>query len=111
MTALRYATPGEVFAALEDGGTISVEEFPQGDIELGARAAWRREDMSTDAAIVLAVAHDGVGGSPIDAVWFHPDQTNRLDVLRRARAALEAAEAALVACGWVDDAHLADKGA
>lgn len=107
-----YVTSNDLFAVLAGRrGTISVEEFPRGEIAEAADAAQRAADRDDAcAAIVLSLTADEVGGIPYDTVWFHPDQDDRLDVIRRARAALEAAEAALHAVGYVDKVHLRDRG-
>lgn len=100
-----YVNVHEIYAALTDGGSISVEEFPRGEI---VEAAKRAEDSAYDAhaPLVMSLTRDSVGGAPFDTVWFHPDQDDRLDVITRARAALDAAEAALEAVGYVNKAHL-----
>lgn len=105
---IQYATPNDVYASLRGGGCVSVEEFPRGEILDAAKLAEARmegENSSYDAPFVILLGKD-VDGSAIDTVWFHPDQDDRLEAMQRARAALDAAEAALRACGYADNAHL-----
>lgn len=111
-STIKYATANDVFASLTNGGSISIEEFPGGDIAQAALSADRsiaRKD-SDGAAIIVELTRDSVEHDPIDTVWFHSDQGDRLAVITRARAALDAAEAALKAVGWVDNAFLLEGG-
>ena len=104
-----YVSVHDVYGALANGGSISVEEFPAGEIIKAAEVAGRDSHNGDDehAPLVLRLTTDPVGGAPQDTVWFHPDQYDRLDVIARARAALDAAEAALLSVGHVDNAHTA----
>lgn len=108
MTTIRYAMVNDVFAALEDGSSISIEECPGGSFAQAADLADKRDRSAEGGTIVLSLTNDTVGGAPIDTLWFHPDQDNRLAIIDRARAALDAAEAALEAVGYMDKAHLGD---
>lgn len=100
---ISYAIPNDVYASLEGGGSISVEEHPAGGIEYAAALAEKRGNITS--TLLLSLSRDP-DGPPLDTVWFHPDQSARLELIRKARAALDAAEAALEAVGWMDDAHL-----
>jgi hypothetical protein len=104
---IRYATANDVFATLNNGGSISVEEYPSGDIAQAALSADRITSRGDHGAtMVLALDRDSVDGTPIDRVYFHSDRSDRLAVIDRARAALDAAEAALRAVGYVDNAFM-----
>jgi hypothetical protein len=102
-----YVRANDIFGALSSGASISIEEFPKGEIVEAARVAERRAS-STDGvgAVVIDLSADVVGGAPNDTVWFHPDEDARLDIIARARAALDNAEAALDAVGYQDKVHL-----
>ena len=102
---IRYAIPNDVFAAFEDDASVSVEEFPGGEITKAAAIAESRDRNPGDSALVLSLTGDAVGGTPIDTVWFHPDEDARLEAIDRARIALNNAEAALLAVGYIDRAH------
>lgn len=103
---IQYAVAKGVFAALSSGASISVEEFPRGDAADAAQRAADRMREDGDSAVVLSLTRDVVGGAAIDTVWFHPDEDAKLEVIDRARAALDAAEAALESVGYVDNAHI-----
>lgn len=100
-----YAMPIDVFAAFRDGASVSVEEFPRGEI---VAAAKRADHSAYDAhsPLVISLTKDSVGGAAIDTVWFHPDEDARLETIDRARTALDNAEAALLAVGYMDRVHL-----
>lgn len=104
LTRLDYATPNGVFAGLRDGGSISVEEWPAGDLKPIAELVGRQEGV-----LLLQIAQDVVGGAPIDTVSMHPDEDNRLALIARAIQALENARAALLACGYRDLVHLREQ--
>lgn len=102
-----YVRVNDVYGALAGGGGVYIEEYPRGEIGEAAKIAGRRADTEeTTASLVIGLTADTVGGAPHDTVWFHPDQDDRLAVIARARAALDAAEAALEAVGYVDKAHM-----
>lgn len=102
-----YVRANDIFGALANGASISIEEFPKGEIVEAARLAERRADFDGGVgAVVISLMADVVGGAANDTVWFHPDEDARLDVIARARAALDAAEAALDAVGYQDKVHL-----
>jgi hypothetical protein len=103
---IRYATPNDVFAAFQEGGSVSVEEFPNGEAADAATRAVANEREAGDSTIVLSLKNDGAPGAHVDTVWFHPDEDARLEAIDRARIALDNAEAALMAVGYVDQAHL-----
>lgn len=103
---IQYATPRDVFAAFEGGASISVEEFPNGSAAAAAERAQNRSREDGDASLVVSINNDSVGGAHNDTVWFEPDEDARLEVIRRARIALDNAEAALLAVGWMDKVHL-----
>lgn len=104
-TNIRYATVHDVFAAFDDNVSVSVEEFPRGEIVEAAKRAERKDRNDGDASLVLSLTRDEVGGAPNDTVWFHPDEDAKLEVIDRARTALDNAEAALLAVGYIDRAH------
>lgn len=104
---IRYAVPNDIYAALKRGGSISVEEYPRGGITKAAERAEGMEHEAEDATMVLSLALDG-DKSPMSTVWFHPDREDRLELIDRARAALDDAEAALLAVGYMDDAGRSD---
>lgn len=105
--AFDYVRVNDIYGALANGASISIEEFPKGEIVEAARVAERRAS-STDGvgAVVIDMTADVVGGAPNDTVWFHPDDEARLETIARARAALDNAEAALDAVGYQDRVHL-----
>lgn len=102
-----YVRANDIYGALANGASISIEEFPKGEIVEAARVADRRAN-SVDGvgAVVIDLSADVVGGAANDTVWFHPDDDARLETIARARAALAAAEAALDAIGYQDKVHL-----
>ena len=100
------ANSHDVFAAFKDHASVSVEEFPRGDAADAAQRAADRMKEDGDSAVVLSLTRDVVGGAAIDTVWFHPDEDAKLEVIDRARTALDNAEAALLAVGYMDRAHL-----
>lgn len=104
-----YAMANDVFATRVSGGSISIEEFPKGEITKAADFADRISDHEGGSNVIVALAVDSVGGAPNDYILFHPDESDRLAVIARARAALEAAEAALLACGYVDYSEIRER--
>lgn len=63
----------------------------------GSEARWGEE-----GTLLIELTDDGVGDITHDRVSMHPDESNRLALIGRARKALDDAEAALLACGYVD---------
>ena len=60
---IRYAVPSEVFASLRDGAAICVYDFPGGDMA-AAKLAEANGDGDGDAAIIVRLTNDVVGGDP-----------------------------------------------
>lgn len=102
---IRYAVPNDVFAGLNGGGSIAVEDYPEGGIEAAAARAERIDYSDGDTALVISLALDN-DKSRMNTVWMHPETENRLEIIDRLRVALDDAEAALLAVGYVDNAGL-----
>lgn len=102
---IRYATPNDVYAGLKGGGSIAVEEYAGGEIATAAELAGKREHGADDASIVISLCIDG-DQARMNTIWMHPDEDARLELIDRARMALDDAEAALLAVGYVDNAHV-----
>lgn len=106
---ISYVTLHDVYANLADGGSVWVEEVPDGEwkqageqLDRMNRAAIRGGySLEDDAAILVQLTGDA-DGTVYNRVLFHGDEDDRLSVIRRARRALDDAEAALLACGYVD---------
>jgi hypothetical protein len=94
-----YVTAHDVFGSLTEGGSISVEEWPGGDMHAVAK-----ELDGKVGVIVVRIDQDIVGGAPIDTVSMHPDECDRLALIGRAIQALEHAREALKSTGYVDGA-------
>jgi hypothetical protein len=101
-----YVTANDVYASLEGGGSVAVEEMPGG--ELGPLAKRIEEDRG---AVVVQVGSDGgawnpratgADAAPQDTITVHPDECDRLALFDRAIEALQNARAALVGAGYVD---------
>ena len=92
-----YVTPNDVFAGLKDGGSICVEEWAYGDLVAIAKRVEQKK-----GTLLIDMTDDGVGDATHDRVSVHPDESDRLALIARARKALDDAEAALLACGYVD---------
>lgn len=102
---IEYVTANDVFAGLRGGGSVSVEEWPGGDlVPVAARASGRRGVL-----LVELVDENGEWsatsvdpGGPNDTVSMHSDECDRLALLDRAIEALQNARAALLAVGYTD---------
>jgi hypothetical protein len=105
-----YVTPNEVFAALADGDSVSVVEWPRGD--LVAHAQWlERRENGTEGVLLVEVDEDCVGGTVTDRVSMHPDEDARIKLLNRGIRAMENARDALIQAGYVDLAHRPESSA
>jgi hypothetical protein len=93
----RYVTPNDVYASLVGGGSISVEEWPRGDL----RAMAPNLERTESGVLILEVADD-TEGVPMDRVSIHPDEGHRLALIEKGIRALENARVALKAVGYVD---------
>jgi hypothetical protein len=80
---------------LPEGGTISVQEWPAGELVPVAKRIEGNEGV-----LLLEIADDL--GSPTDTVSMHGDESDRVTLISRAIVALENARDALKAAGYVD---------
>jgi len=97
-TAFRHISVNDVYAELEGGGTVSVEEAPGGEWRQVVDRIWKNAAYTQMLVVEMPFNRSDAG----DTVHFHSDDANRLAMLDNAVAALTAARDALKACGYVD---------
>jgi hypothetical protein len=90
-----YVTPNDVYARLAGGGSVSIEEWPDGDLCALA------ERLRQRSGVVIVVPGED-SGNPMDLVTIHPDEGARLALIDDALRALGNARAALTHTGHVD---------